>query len=357
MTRSSLAMNGTPMTSTRRVGSSPVGGKTIRIRIGNWTSGLYFVRLRAANGRRGYAPFVVRPRRLGENRVAVVMPTLTWQAYNMRDDDGDGVGDTWYSDAKRRTVRLGRPYLNRGVPSSFRRHDLPFLRWLDRSARDVDVLSQADIERVPSARRLADSYDLVVFPGHHEYVTRREYDLIEGYRDRGGNLMFLTANNFFWRVVRHGPFIEKTKKWRNLGRPEARLIGVQYAAWGRKMRRPWIARASRHSSWVYAGTGLEPNSAFGDGGIEIDKTVEASPPSVQVLAEIPHLLGPGLTAQMTYYETPGGAKVFAAGAFALARTINRDPVIARLVTNVWERLTQDGRPGLRSRWHGLTQVA
>ena len=123
------------------------------------------------------------------------------------------------------------------------------------------------------------------------------------------------------------------------------------------MRRPWIARASRHSSWVYAGTGLEPNSAFGDGGIEIDKTVEASPPSVQVLAEIPHLLGPGLTAQMTYYETPSGAKVFAAGAFALARTINRDPVIARLVTNVWERLTQDGRSGLRSRWHGLTQVA
>ena len=40
----------------------------------------------------------------------------------------------------------------------------------------------------------------MVFPGHHEYVTRREYDAVEGFRDRGGDLIFLSANNFFWRV-------------------------------------------------------------------------------------------------------------------------------------------------------------
>ena len=85
---------------------------------------------RAADGRVGFAPFVVRPRRLGEHRVAVVLPTLTWQAYNLRDDDGDGKGDTWYADWKHKTVRLGRPFLNRGVPYHFRRYDLPFLHWL-----------------------------------------------------------------------------------------------------------------------------------------------------------------------------------------------------------------------------------
>ena len=51
----------------------------------------------AADGRVGFAPFVVRPRSLGEHRVAVVLPTLTWQAYNLRDDDGDGKGDSWYA--------------------------------------------------------------------------------------------------------------------------------------------------------------------------------------------------------------------------------------------------------------------
>ena len=40
-----------------------------------------------------------------------------------------------------------------------------------------------------------------------------------------------------------------------------------------------------------------------------------------MLAEIPNLFGPGFTAQMTYYETARGAKVFAAGAFTLAGAV------------------------------------
>ena len=50
------------------------------------------VRRTGAIGR--FGPFVVRPARLGQHRVAVVLPTLTWQAYNLRDDDGDGTGDS-----------------------------------------------------------------------------------------------------------------------------------------------------------------------------------------------------------------------------------------------------------------------
>jgi hypothetical protein len=340
-TRSSLTMNGVPVTRSRSIGPSPRGGKTIRIRIGNWRSGLYFVRLRAANGRRGFAPLIVRPRRLGNHRVAVVMPTLTWQAYNLRDDDGDGIGNSWYAHWVDNRVRLGRPFLNRGVPYSFRRFDLPFLRWLHRKERQVDMLSQADVEQARSARELRSAYDLIVFPGHHEYVTAREYNLIEGYRDLGGSLMFLSANNFFWEVVRRRRFITKTEKWRKLGRPEAALIGVQYVASGRRRHRPWVARGAR-ASWLLAETGLGNRSSFGAGGVEIDHTTPASPRNVQVLAEIKRFLGPGRSAQMTYYETARGAKVFAAGAFGLLRPVNRDPVISRLLDNVWERLTTDG---------------
>jgi hypothetical protein len=59
-----------------------------------------------------------------------------------------------------------------------------------------------------------------------------------------------------------------------------------------------------------------------------------------VLAEIRNLFGPGKTAQMTYYETPNGAKVFAAGAFYFTRWIHVDPITARLVDNVWTRLSR-----------------
>lgn len=337
VTRSDVTMNGVPVSPRRSIGASS-GRRTVDVRIGEWPSGLYFARLRAADGRVGFAPFVVGPRRLGAHRVAVVMPTLTWQAYNLRDEDGNGIGDSWYAHWQTKTARLGRPYLSRGVPYNFRRYDLPFLTWLARTRKRVDVLAQSDLEAAPSSRVLAAAYDLIVFPGHHEYVTRREYDLVEGFRDLGGNLAFLSANNYFWEVVRRGGSITKTRLWRDLGRPEARLIGVQYLANGKAPRQPWIVRRAGAASWIFAGTGLNEGSSFARGGVEIDRLAAVSPRGVRVLAEIPNLFGPGATAQMTYYEAPSGARVFAAGAFYFTRMINFDPVVSRIVENLWRRM-------------------
>jgi N,N-dimethylformamidase beta subunit-like, C-terminal len=338
-TRSTLALRGIPVSRTRPVGTSR--GKTrVDVAIGDWPSGLYFARLRAADGRVGFAPFVVRPRMLGEHAVAVVLPTLTWQAYNLRDDDGNGRGDSWYASWKTKTVRLGRPYLSRGVPYSFRRDVLPFLHWLARSGKEVDVLSQSDLESAVSPRALRDAYELIVFPGHHEYVTTSEYDLVEGYRDLGGNLMFLSANNFYWQVVKRNGVMTRTTPWRDLGRPEAALIGVQYVANGRGGR-PWIVRSSSAASWIFDETGLEVGWRLALGGIEIDKISAASPPGVEVLAEIPNLFGTDRTAQMTFYETESGARVFAAGAFYVTRLVDVNPVTSRMLENLWERLSRD----------------
>ena len=107
-----------------------------------------------ADGRLAFAPFVVRPRTIGEHRVAVILPTLTWQAYNFRDDDGDRASDTWYADRRRRSLRLARPFRDRGVPLRFRSYDLPFLHWLAWNDKPVDYLAQADLERISDARRL-----------------------------------------------------------------------------------------------------------------------------------------------------------------------------------------------------------
>jgi hypothetical protein len=337
VTRSDVTMNGIPVSPRRSIGASS-GRRTVDVRIGEWPSGLYFARLRAADGRVGFAPFVVAPRQLGAHRVAVVMPTLTWQAYNLRDEDGNGIGDSWYAHWQTKTARLGRPYLSRGVPYNFRRYDLPFLTWLARTRKRVDVLAQSDLEAAPSSRALAEAYDLIVFPGHHEYVTRREYDLVEGFRDLGGNLAFLSANNYFWEVVRRGGSITKTRLWRDLGRPEARLIGIQYLVNGKAPRQPWIVRRAGAASWIFAGTGLQEGSSLARGGVEIDRLAAVSPRGVRVLAEIPNLFGPGATAQMTYYEAPSGARVFAAGAFYFTRMINFDPVVARIVENLWRRM-------------------
>jgi murein DD-endopeptidase MepM/ murein hydrolase activator NlpD len=319
----------------------PAGLQTVDVDLGDWPSGLYFARV-VAGSRIGYAPFVVRPRRLGENGVAVVMPTLTWQAYNFRDDDRDGDGDSWYEQGT--TVRIGRPYENRGVPPHYKHYDQPFLRWLHETGRRADVLAQSDLERTSGAR-LAAAYDLIVFPGHHEYVTAREYDAVESYRDRGGNLAFLSANNFFYRVTRQGNLVTRAGKWRELGRPEASLIGVQYIGNDNgEHRGAWIVREPGSRSWIFRGVASRVGARFSNGGIEIDKKAQSSPPNTQVLAEIPNLLGPGRTAQMTYYETREGARVFAAGAFSLAAA-TRQPPVRRLLANLWARLaTEAPRP-------------
>ena len=48
-----------------------------------------------------------------------------------------------------------------------------------------------------------------------------------------------------------------------------------------------------------------------------------------------------MTAQMTYYETRDGAKVFAAGAFYFTRLAHVDPLTSRLLENLWARLAPE----------------
>ena len=211
-------------------------------------------------------------------------------------------------------------------------------RRADRGGKQVDFLSDDDLERFGSAQELAAAYDLLVFPGHAEYVTQRAYDLVARYRDLGGNLMFLAANNFFWKVRRDGQRLTKVALWRSLGRPEAALVVVQYVAsdYG---RRQGPFRLTGSDPWAFDVTGLGAGGSFGRYGIEIDARSAASPPQTRLLATIPDLMGPGRSAEMTYYETPARAKVFAAGALNFAASIG-DPVVARLVENLWARLSR-----------------
>ena len=329
-------MHGTSVSALRQLG-------IVRRSQGVWVpipdspSGLYFAKLTGAGQRVGYAPFIIRPRRLGEEQVAVVLPTLTWQAYNRHDDDRDGRADTWYVDPTVKRILLSRPFDQRGVPPNYKYYDQPFLRWLIATKRTVDYLAQSDVAEA-NGRRLAAAYDLLIFPGHHEYVTRREYDAVEGFRNRGGNLMFLSANNLFWKTVIRGNHMSRVAKWRDVGRPEAALIGVQYIGNDDGTHRDaYHVRDTEGARWLFEGTALTRGSTLGSGfGIEIDKRAPSSPRSVRVLAELPNLLGRGKTAQMTYYEKRG-ARVFAAGSFGLVESLRLSSVDA-MMENLWAHL-------------------
>ncbi|HEV7641475.1 MAG TPA: N,N-dimethylformamidase beta subunit family domain-containing protein, partial [Gaiellaceae bacterium] len=194
-------MTGKPVSAVRRLGSVS-GHRTVAIRLGaDWPSGVYYAQLTAPGERMGYATFVLRPKHLGAHTVAIVMPTQTWQAYNFRDDDGNGVPDTWYAGGN--TAALSRPFLNRGVPPHYKYYDHKFMAWVNLTRGGADYLSDADLNGTSGAK-LRKAYQLLIFEGHHEYVTQHEYDAVTSFRDRGGNLIFLSANNFFWKITISG---------------------------------------------------------------------------------------------------------------------------------------------------------
>lgn len=329
-------MTGVPVTLVRRVALR--GMRRIEVLIGAWRSGFYFARLEARGGYLGFSPLVVRPRTASRVKVAVVVPTNTWQAYNFRDADADGVGDTWYADPHIPCVDLSRPYLDRGVPSMRFRG---FVRWFEQGARRADFLSDDDLDRMKSGDELARRYDFVLFASHEEYVTEHVHDVVTRFRDLGGNLAFLSANTFFYRVERRGDRICRTGRWQDIGRIDASLTGVHYIGWWERRHpsRPYIVRAARQAPWFFKGTGLRNGDAIGGRyGVEIDTVTSDSPRGITVLAHIRDIFGPGRTATMTYYETRRGAKVFAAGAMGFESP--QTPVHKMLLDNLWTHLVR-----------------
>jgi hypothetical protein len=315
------------------------GPAPILVEVGaDWPSGIYAARLDADDGRVGFAPLIVRPL-LPVSRVAVVIPTSTWAAYNFYDADGDGWGDTWYARWGTRHVDLTRPNTLRGVPHRYRSYDLAFQHWLALTGAVVDTYADEDIEAFATAQDLREAYDLVAFPGHTEYATSRLYTMIERYRDLGGNLLFLSANNFYRRVDRRHHMLTLINTWRKLGRPEAALCGAQYVGSDQgSFRQPFTVVGADIAPWAFAGTGLGNGSTFGIYGVEFDARAAVSPPGTQVLAQIPNLFGGPRTAEMTYYEHSSGARVFSAGALDFGGKILLWPQALTLFENVWQRL-------------------
>jgi hypothetical protein len=309
------------------------GQDSARVAVGKWSSGLYVAEIRHER-HSVFAAFIVRPRPASKVRVAVVLPTNTWAAYNFRDSDGDGYGNTWYADPRVHTIVLSRPFLNSGLSQHLARGG--FIAWLAEWGYRADTYSDEDLNAVATGDELAARYDLIVFAGHEEYVTQHMFNIIRRYRDLGGNLAFLSANNFYSRVVISHDRMTCLGHFRDFGEPEADLVGVQYLDWShnRYPSEPYVALDRAAAPWLFAGTDVHVGQRFGHHyGVEIDATARSSPKGIHVLADLPSIFGAGETAQMTYYRTDKGAKVFAAGAMNFQYP--QSPATERMLENLW----------------------
>jgi hypothetical protein len=332
---------GAAVTAPRVVTRPPGGGPwTVRIHLGTrWPSGDYVARL-SWPGHSDYAPFILRPQRLGTAPVLVIEPTNTWHAYDIFG------GDSWYLNPAVHVIDLTHPFaatdvrgrpVPAGLPKQFKVLDVGFLRWFWKSGYRADFFSDDDLENIKNVKQLL-RYRAIVFGGHEEYVTSHVYKLITQYRDAGGNIAFLSANNFFYKVEVHGNTMVGRTKWRKLGKPEASLVGAQYVGWndGHWPNQPYHLIDRQAAPWLFKGTGLRNGATFGRYGIEIDEPNTVSPDDTDVLADIPHEFG-DKAADMTIY-TMGRSTVFDAGVFNFGASAHW-PKISRLVSNLWSHLS------------------
>ena len=296
-------------------------------------------------GDRFLAPVVVRSGRPldkpASHTALVVWPYLTWRAYNAYDADLNGIPDSWYQFWRQRRVSLKGPLLRDGLEDDHKAA-LPFSRWL--CSRHVRTQQITDVELGRLPLLTLKKYSAIYFPGHSEYYEPATYDLLERYRDEGGNLVFLQANPFY-RQVRVDPArnaVEMTDYDARERRSDFELTGVGYdgCCFPKMRAEPYVAATGRDYDrvrWLFRGTGIGPGQAFGVANSESDRVDPGLSPRDHVIAAQAIMRGKfGVIHAAMTWSRAGRGQVFATGNYTFLR-MSRG-ITYKLLANVWAKL-------------------
>jgi hypothetical protein len=298
-----------------------------------WTPGVYV--LVVSTGRGGvYVPLTVRDDAVAAD-LLVLQAVTTWQAYNPWGGCSLYSCTTQKGRSRATVVSFDRPYARSYNDGSadLLDHDQPLISFVEELGLDVDYATSVDLDERPV---LASRRHGVVSPGHDEYYSTAMRQGLEDALGAGTNLAFLGANAVYRhirlepghdgapdrRVVNYRSAAadparapaDKTVEWRlaPLNRPEAALVGIQYACAGVN----GDLRVAGADHWVWAGTGVRDGQVLPSlVGNEYDAVAPGvSPAGLVRLARSPVRCG-GRTGEhaMAYRVAPSGAGVFATG--------------------------------------------
>ncbi|HWA44699.1 MAG TPA: N,N-dimethylformamidase beta subunit family domain-containing protein [Hypericibacter adhaerens] len=390
-------------------------------------SGIYAARLRCGNQGEDHVPFFVLPPR-GHARapVAFLASTATYLAYanshdhyedpvaerchgltvlapadlflmqrrdlglSAYDHHRDGSGSCWSS-------RL-RPILNLRPKRALwsLNADLHLTDWLEAIGQEYDVIDDETLHR--EGVSLLERYACVMTGTHPEYYSTAMLTAMAAYLERGGRLMYLGGNGFYWRVAWHDELPgameirrgeagtrmwtsepgetglattgEPSGMWRHSGFAPQRLVGVGFISEGfdsgsyyRRLPDSYDPRAG----FIFAGVDEEILGDFGVFGgaaaleLDIVNPKVGTPPHALLLASseghsnvyviaqaetganhpgMDGIESPLVRADMVFFETLKGGAVFSTGSIGWAGSLAHDNYrnnISRITENVLRR--------------------
>ena len=407
----------------------------------NLKSGLYAARLRCGDELEDedYVPFAILPPR-GKTtaKICFLLPTASYMAYanehmgsdspiaqllggrlveherqdlyrNEHREYGASCYDT-HSDGSGvcYTSRL-RPILNMrpkyrswlgGTGSTLWQFnaDTHTINWLEALGYDYDVVTDEDLHYQGVAA--IEQYKVVITASHPEYHSKQMWDAMDAYQQRGGRLMYLGANGWYWRVAFHreqagvmevrraeggiraweartGEYYhsftgEYGGLWRRNGRAPQRIVGTGFTAQGFDISSYYLRKPDslkKEVQWIMAGVGRDERigdfGLIGGGaaGLELDRYDRAlgTPPGAYLLAasedhtdiylvvceelliNYPGTGGqesPLVRADMVFYPTSNGGGVFATSSIAWPGSLAHNRYnnnVSRITRNVLDR--------------------
>ncbi len=414
-------------------------------------SGVYAARLRAGEGEGGedYVPFFVRPKKgTSSAPILFLAPTASYLAYanahffekpqaregvsrimgreipypaqvqdryivenrllSLYDRHSDGSG-VFYSSALRPIASMRPKYdwprtvFVDGVdahPHQFTA-DLYLVDWMQEKGYQFDVATDGDLHL--EGEELLARYPVVVTGSHPEYWSAQMLDALESYLSKGGRLMYLGGNGFYWVTSFDParPHVIEVRRWHATGAYEAdpgeyyhsttgelgglwrfrnrapqRVTGVGFTAQGPSESRPYRRGPDsfdRRAAFIFEGVG--DDEPIGDSGLimggaaghELDRADPAlgTPPHALVVATargfsdgyqhcVEEVLAsdsrqggtvnPLVRADIVYFETREGGAVFSVGSIAWCGSLSHndyDNSVSRITENVLKRFSSE----------------
>ena len=128
-----------------------------------------------------------------EHRQLEEFPEIAGSLYDVHSD-----GSAWMYSTPRRPLLTSRPDWKSSWRDAYRHlgADLYLMSWLDKLGISYDVVTDHTVHE--QGADLLAGYPACLTGSHPEYISRRELDAFAGYLGRGGCLLYLGGNGFYW---------------------------------------------------------------------------------------------------------------------------------------------------------------